>query len=582
MSRALEESRTQLLRKAAELAERQGGDDLTAVLSRYFRHVATEDLLARQPEDLLGAALSHKALAQQRPVGTANVRVFTPSVDEHGWATGHTVIEIVTDDMPFLVDSVTAELSREERAMHLVVHPQLAVRRDATGRLVEILDVDLAGQTPKDLPYDAVIESWMHLEIDRESDPARLAGLTARVQQVLADVRVAVEDWPKMCQMATGIADALAEQAPPGVDSAEVQDAHDLLRWLADGHFTFIGYREYSLVQVEGEDALEPVPSTGLGVLRYDPQMSGSFSRLSPSARAKARDPHVLVVTKANSRSTVHRPTYLDYIGVKSFDAAGQVTGERRFLGLFTSTAYTESVRDVPVIGRKIDDILARAGFSSASHSGKDLLTILENYPRDELFQISLDDLYDIATSVMHLEERRRTRLFLRRDDYGRFMSCLVFIPRDRYTTAVRLRMEEILKRAFAGASVDYTTRVSESVLARLHFVVRVPQGAQLPSVDVDELERRLVDATRTWVEDLAEALRVDHGEEGAGRLVGSTERRSRRPTRRTSRRASRSPTCATSRRSTARMRCGSTSMRSQEPRPTSAGSSSTRRRRCP
>ncbi len=521
MSRALEESRTQLLRKAAELAERQGGDDLTAFLSRYFRHVATEDLLARQPEDLLGAAMSHKSLAQQRPVGTANVRAFTPSVDEHGWSTGHTVIEIVTDDMPFLVDSVTAELSSEGRALHLVVHPQLAVRRDATGRLVEILDTDLAGQTPKDLPYDAVIESWMHLEIDRESDPKRLAELTARVEQVLADVRVAVEDWAKMCQTAVGVADTLTEHAPPGVDPAEVQDARDLLRWLADGHFTFIGYREYSLVQVDGEDALEPVPSTGLGVLRYDPQMSGSFSRLSPSARAKAHDPHVLVVTKANSRSTVHRPTYLDYIGVKSFDAAGHVTGERRFLGLFTSTAYTESVRDVPVIGRKVDDVLARAGFSPASHSGKDLLTILENYPRDELFQIGLDDLYDTATAVMYLEERRRTRLFLRRDDYGRFMSCLVFIPRDRYTTAVRLRMEEILKRAFDGASVDYTTRVSESLLARLHFVVRVPPGTPLPEVDAEDLERRLVDATRTWVEDLAEALRVDHGEEGAARLVG-------------------------------------------------------------
>jgi glutamate dehydrogenase len=521
MSRALEESRTQLLRKAAELAERQSGDDLAAFLGRYYKHVATEDLLARQPEDLLGAALSHKSLAQQRPVGTASVRAFTPSVDEHGWATGHTVIEIVTDDMPFLVDSVTAELGREERALHLVVHPQLAVRRDATGRLVEILDVPLAGQTPKDLPYDAVVESWMHLEIDRESNPAALNEVTDRVQQVLADVRVAVEDWPKMCQTAMDMAASMTEQAPPGVDPAEVKDAHDLLMWLADGHFTFIGYREYSLVQVEGADALQPVPSTGLGVLRYDPQMSGSFSRLSPSARAKAHEPHVLVVTKANSRSTVHRPTYLDYIGVKSFDADGQVTGERRFLGLFTSTAYTESVREVPVIGRKIDDVLARAGFTPSSHSGKDLLTILETYPRDELFQIGLDDLYETATSVMYLEERRRTRLFLRRDDYGRFMSCLVYIPRDRYTTAVRLRMEDILKRAFDGASVDYTTRVSESLLARLHFVVRVPQGTPLPDVDVEELERRLVDATRTWVEDLAEALRVDHGEERAGRLVG-------------------------------------------------------------
>ncbi|MFL6100377.1 MAG: NAD-glutamate dehydrogenase [Actinomycetales bacterium] len=522
MSRALEESRTQVLRKAAELAERQSGDDLAAFLSRYYKHVATEDLLARQPEDLLGAALSHRALAQQRPVGTASVRVFTPSVDEHGWSTGHTVVEIVTDDMPFLVDSVSMELGRQARAIHLVVHPQLTVRRDATGRLVEILDVGMDRETPQDLPYDAVVESWMHIEIDRESDPAALAEISSRVEQVLADVRVAVEDWPKLCQTATSIAEDLAANPPHGVDVNEVKDARDLLLWLADGHFTFVGYREYALVQVDGEDALEPVPSTGLGILRYDPQMtSESFSRLSSSQRAKAHDKHLLVVTKANSRSTVHRLTYLDYIGVKRFDADGNVTGERRFLGLFTSSAYTESVRDVPVLGRKIDDVLARGGFSPASHSGKDLLTILETYPRDELFQISLDDLYETATAVMYLEERRRTRLFLRRDHYGRFMSCLVYIPRDRYTTAVRLRMEEILRKAFNGETVDYTTRVSESLLARLHFVVRPPQGMPVPDVDADELERRLVDATRTWVEDLAEALRTEYGEERAARLVG-------------------------------------------------------------
>jgi glutamate dehydrogenase len=520
MSRALEESRTQLLRKAAELAERQGGEQLTAFLGRYYKHVATEDLLARQPEDLLGAALSHKSLAQLRPIGTANVRIFTPTVDEHGWSTGHTVLEIVTDDMPFLVDSVTAELGQQGRALHLVVHPQLAVRRDATGRLVEILDVE-AGHGAKELPFDAAVESWMHLEIDRESNLADCSSLAARIQEVLADVRVAVEDWPRMCQTARDVATALIEQPPTTVDPAEVKDAHDLLEWLAAGHFTFIGYRDYALVQIDGEDALEPVPSTGLGVLRYDPQMSQSFNRLSSSARAKAHEPHILIVTKANSRSTVHRPIYLDYIGVKSFDPQGNVTGERRFLGLFTSTAYTESVRDVPVLGRKVADVLARSGFASSSHSGKDLLTILETYPRDEIFQIGVEDLYDTATAVMYLEERRRTRLFLRRDDYGRFMSCLVYIPRDRYTTAVRLRMEEILKAAFAGASIDYTTRVSESLLARLHFVVRVPAGATLPEVDADELERRLVDATRTWVEDLGEALRVDHGEEGAARLIG-------------------------------------------------------------
>ena len=197
------------------------------------------------------------------------------------------------------------------------------------------------------------------------------------------------------------------------------------------------------------------------------------------------------------------------------------MTGERRFLGLFTSAAYTESVQRVPIIKEKIATVLERSGFTADSHSGKDLLEVLETYPRDELFQTDADDLYDIATEVLHLQERRKTRLFLRKDEYGRFMSCLVYIPRDRYTTAVRLKMEGILRTAFDGASVDYTTRVSESVLARLHFVVRVGQGQPIPDVDEVELQRLLVDATRTWDEDLAEAARSEYGEEAGARLVG-------------------------------------------------------------
>ena len=290
--------------------------------------------------------------------------------------------------------------------------------------------------------------------------------------------------------------------------------------WLADSHFTFLGFREYSLEREDGEDVLRAISGTGLGLLRYDQPHSGSFGRLSPEARAKTREPHLLIITKANSRATVHRSTYLDYVGIKVFDAEGAVTGEKRFLGLFTSSAYTESVQRVPIIDAKVQKVLARSGFTADSHSGKDLLEVLETYPRDELFQTSADELYDIATSVLHLQERRKSQLFLRHDEYGRFVSCLIYIPRDRYTTAVRLRMEAILRSAFHGASVDYTTSVSESVLARLHFVVRVAPGQVILAVDKQELQQRLIDATRTWDEYLSEVARSEHGEEAGARLV--------------------------------------------------------------
>ncbi|HET7475596.1 MAG TPA: NAD-glutamate dehydrogenase [Dermatophilaceae bacterium] len=529
VERSLEQSRAVLLHSTAELAEHRtgaGGLDLEQFLRRYYRHVATEDLLARAPEDLLGAALSHQEIARTRPVGTANVRVFTPTVEDQGWSCGHSVVEIVTDDMPFLVDSVTAELSRRERAVHLVIHPQLVVSRDAAGQLREILGVDAVSDIDEAPPeFGTVVESWMHVEIDRMSDEPARAELAEALVGVLSDVRDAVQDWPKMRVQCDRTAADLAAHPPKGLDAETVALGRRLLEWLAEDHFTFLGYREYVLDVRGGEDVLIAVPGSGLGLLRYDQRRSASFGRLSPAARAKAREPELLIITKANSRATVHRNAYLDYVGVKTFGDDGAVIGERRFLGLFTSSAYTESVLRVPVIAEKVAEVLMRSGFTPDSHSGKDLLEVLETYPRDELFQTSVDELYTIATTVLHLQERRKARLFLRKDVYGRFMSCLVYIPRDRYTTAVRLKMEAILRAAFqadAGdASVDYTTRVSESVLARLHFVIRLAPGQEIRDVDEAALQQRLVDATRTWEEDLAEVARAEHGEEAAARLMG-------------------------------------------------------------
>ncbi|HEY7722938.1 MAG TPA: NAD-glutamate dehydrogenase domain-containing protein, partial [Pedococcus sp.] len=523
MSASLEQSRHQLLHTAAELADHHaGGERLESYLRRYYRHVATEDLLPRAPEDLLGAALSHQRLAQNRPVGTVNVEVFNPEVEEQGWASGHTVVQIVTDDMPFLVDSVTAELLRMGRTVHIVVHPLVLVRRNAAGDLEEVLDRGAAdsgtdgGATPE---FGVVRESWMHLEIDRDSDPQDRKAIADNLRRVLSDVREAVEDWPKMRAKCTEIAQVLEQSPPVGIPPEEVEQTRRLLDWLADNHFTFLGYREYHLNRGDGADTLTAVHGTGLGLLRYD--TSGEGVTLSEQASGVARERKLLIVTKANSRATVHRSAYLDYISIKTFDEAGDVTGERRFLGLFTSTAYTESVTRIPVLQDKIDAIFDRTGFTADSHSGKDLLEVLETYPRDELFQADQDELHDNATSVLHLQERRKTKLFLRQDEFGRFVSCLVYIPRDRYNTGVRLKMESILRQAFQGASVDYTTRVSESALARLHFVVRVPQGESIPEVDQAVLEKQLIDATRTWDEDLSEAARIEHGEEAAARLTG-------------------------------------------------------------
>ncbi len=524
MSAGSERSRTQLLQTAAGLAQQSPvGEQIGPLLQRYYRHVVNEDLLARGPEDLLGAVLAHLDLAQERPDGTSSLLVENPAVESHGWASSHTIIQVVVDDMPFLVDSLTMALNRRGCGIHLLVHPQMVVRRDAVGHLDGVLDADSAA----DGRFGVIRESWMHIEVDRVGDDTERTALADELRAVLSDVRDAVDDWPKMRGTCTELVEQLEQQAPVGLEPAEVDRAVRFLHWLAANHFTFLGYRQYVLTEVPGaaggppEDALQAVTGSGLGLLRYDSVTTTSFGRLSPAVRERARDKELLIVTKANSRSTVHRPAFLDYIGVKTFDEHGEVSGEHRFLGLYAASAYTESVLKIPILADRVQAVFRLAGYGAESHSGKDLLQVLESYPRDELFQTTADDLAKIANSVVHLHERVRTRVFLRKDTYERYMSALVYLPRDRYNTAARLRVESILRRAFGAETADYSTRVAESPLARMHFVLRVPKGQTIRDVDSVALEAEIIDATRTWEEDLREAIRAEFGEQEGARLTG-------------------------------------------------------------
>jgi glutamate dehydrogenase len=488
---------------------------LKTFLERYYRYVAAEDVAERQPTDLLGAARHHQRSASVRPQGTAKVHVFTPTVEEHGWsANGHTVVEIVIDDMPFLVDTAAMVITGRGLALHLLVHPQFVVRRDVTGALQEVLANEAAAADEHDL----VRESWMHLEIDRIADPDEHRRLEEALLRVLNDVREAVEDWPKMHEKAVAVAAGLDASKLP-VGAGEVEEARELLEWLADEHFTFLGYREYSFTMEGDRGMLRGLPGTGLGILRPDPKQDRNAGLLPPEVSAKAREKKLLILTKANSRSTVHRSAYLDYVGIKQFDENGEAVGEQRFIGLLSSTAYTESVMQVPVLKRKALELFRMTGFDPNSHSGKGLLDVLETYPRDELLQAPVEDLLPIVQTVLHLQERRAVKLFVRRDVYNRYLSCLVYLPRDRYTTAVRLKMQEILKDAIGAESVDYAAHVTESVLARVHFVVRMKHGETVGEYDAEELEQRVVEATRAWEDDFAVELHSKVGDLKATKL---------------------------------------------------------------
>ncbi|MGC4790838.1 NAD-glutamate dehydrogenase [Micromonospora sp. DT178] len=512
-------------RLVAQAVALAGDDhDAATLVSRFWRFAPDEELIGFTAEEMLEAARAHRDLAQQRVPGELKLRIHEPDADQH-----HSVIEIVTDDMPFLVDSVTALLNSHHLDVHLLVHPLVVVRREPLGRLVEVsADVE-----PDDAIAGDLVESWMHIEIDPVRDAAERDRLRRELQRVLTDVREAVEDWPKMRQRALALADELAaartsDNRPP-VPEKDITDSVELLRWLAHDHFTFLGYREYRLVDTgesaagDGErgsgQALEAVLGTGLGILRQDSPEARPLSSMTPEAHDKVTEKRLLIITKANSRATVHRSAYLDYIGFKIFNEAGEVIGERRFLGLFSTAAYRTSVQELPVVRRKVAEVLDRSGLSQRSHSGKDLLQILETYPRDELFQIKTEDLYHAVIGVLRMAGRRQLRVFLRRDAYGRFISCLIYLPRDRFTTQNRLRMQDILLRELNGLGVDYTTRVTESMLARVHFTVRTDPTKVPGDIDADLLAEELADATRLWDDDYRLVLERKLGDEQAKHL---------------------------------------------------------------
>ncbi len=471
-----------------------------------FGQLDIDDLADRSVEDMAGWLLSHWQFGAQRASGTPKVRALSPTIAEDGWASRHTVVEIVNDDMPFLVDSTTVDINREGLTLHLIVHPIFAVARDAAGVLQSL-------STPAAAPK-AMRESWMHIEVDRLVDAEQRASLVAAIDKVLADVRAAVSDWP---QMVKRLEEAIAEFAslPASLPAAQAAECKAFLEWLAQDHIVLLGYRQHELVAHEGGDALRVVSGSGLGVLRESAAELGapSYSPLPPSARALARSPlPLLVVTKANTRSTIHRPGYTDYVGVKRYNAAGEVAGEHRFLGLFTSNAYTARVSETPLLRGKVEAIASRAGFPRGGHRAKALAHILETYPRDDLFQIGDDELYEAALGILALGDRQRLRLFLRRDPFDRFVSCLLYVPRESYATDLRVKCQAILVAAFNGHATEFDVLLGDGALARIHFVVRTTPGA-MPAYERRELEAKLAHAARRWADLLRDALVDAEGE---------------------------------------------------------------------
>ncbi|HEX7965565.1 MAG TPA: NAD-glutamate dehydrogenase [Gammaproteobacteria bacterium] len=493
------------LEKVIALAKKHSAAaDLERFIVSYYADIAEEDILAQSPEDLYGAVLSHWEFGAKRLPGETKVRVFNPDPKKDGWKSPHTIIEMVNDDMPFLVDTTTMTLSRLGAGIHLTVHPIYHVKRDARGTLTRV-----DGERGEGM----ITESWMHIEVDSQGGAETLAKLEAALQSAMRDVRATIGDWQAMRDKLKQVREAVQAHRSVLGDAA-VDEGLKFLEWLGDNHFTFLGVREYVLGEENGEEVLKLVPDSGLGILRDShAKVSQSFLVLPKDVRKRARAKEFMIITKANSQATVHRPGYLDYVGVKRFGADGQVLGEWRFLGLFTTSAYATSPRDIPVLREKVAEVMRRSELPANSHDGKALMHILETLPRDELFQSTTDELFETAMGVVQLQERQRVKLFIRRDSFGRFFSCLIYVPRDRYTTQVRQKIENVLYQALNGKSAEHTVALSDSALARLHVIVRTTPW-QLPQFERSALEKDIQRAVRSWQDELKDALVEKLGEE--------------------------------------------------------------------
>jgi glutamate dehydrogenase len=508
---SVEKSKTEWIdRVVGRVRARLDGEvsqDTESFVRQLYAHVPPADLLGDSPDNLAGAALSLWQLAQERKPGVPRIRIYNPRAEEHGWDSSHSVVEIVNDDMPFLVDSVTAELRNLEADVQLLTHPILQTERDAEGRLVAIHSIG-EGED------GGLRESFMQVQVSAQP-AARHEMIRSRLETVLTDVRLAVEDWQTMGARCWSIVAEL-EKSPPPLPRKEIAEGIQFLEWLVDNHFTFLGYREYSFEGEKEAAVARVLPESGLGILRNEGYaiFDGlrNLGTLPEDVRHFLRQPALLLITKSNRVSTVHRPVPMDAIAVKCFDPRGNVTGERLFVGLFTSTAYSRSPRTIPILRQKVESSLERAGFPAESHDGKALLNILETFPRDELFQVGEDDLFRIATGILPLYQRPRIALFLRRDPFERFVSCLVLVPRERYDADLLIAFRDILGRAYQGRVTLVHTHLTDEALARLHFLVATTPG-RIPNIDPEEVERSLVEAARSWSDRMGEALLEGFGE---------------------------------------------------------------------
>ncbi|MCU7554164.1 NAD-glutamate dehydrogenase [Alteromonas sp. ASW11-19] len=470
-----------------------------------YKNISSDDLEHRNDSDMYGATLSLWNALDKFDSKTPYIRVFNPEIAKHGWHSSHTIVEIIVNDMPFLVDSVRMALNRMGITAHLFLHSPIWLKRDDNNKISDFVE---PGTTDK----DAVKQTVLFIEIDHQSTKKELDSLKRELFSVVDEVSLAVLDWQQMTDKLHEVAGQATDMQWPA-DKSETDQTKRFLDWLADHNFTLMGYRYYDVKAIRGDHRWVPDNDSSLGLMKNSiSDRERLLSKLPASARAEALSENPLILTKTNSRSRVHRPAYMDYVGVKVFNKSGQVVGEHRFLGLYSASFYNQSATQLPILREKIQRITDLSGFEPGTHAYKAFVNIVETYPRDELLQTPAEELAQIVMGIFQMQERGISRLFIRRDTFGRFFSCMVFVPRERYNTHLRKETQELLKASLnAEGEVEFTTFFSESVYARTHYIARVKDNDA--EYDVKEIEKNIIELTKTWNDRLAAAITAAHGE---------------------------------------------------------------------
>ncbi len=479
-------------------AERR--DAQHAFAKAFTRRLAEEDLNDLDVDRLFSFVTSAYDLVDQRGLHPLRVRVHNPVVDEHGSEALGTVIETVTDDSPFLVDSVSEELATRGLQIRRLLHPVIGTVRDEHGRLERVM-------SGRDASHR---ESVMHFEVDRLLSDAERDDLKARVETILHDVRLVVRDFDPMQERVRHMME-MARTAAVRYSPQEVGETIDFLGWLLQYNFVFLGYREYEVFDAPDGRAIQAVPSSGLGILANvrtstfaDPTL---LDALHPDIRARIEDGDLLVITKTKSYSTVHRRARMDYIGVRRVNADGEIVGEARLIGLFTSKAYMEPAAKTPLLHHKLEQILTAEDLIPGSHDYKEVTELFESFPKDELFQAPTEELRQLVVGLLALEKHGGIRVLVRRDLYARSVSIVVALPREKFSATLRRRLQEMFLERFEGSTIDYHLSLGETEHARIFFTVHVDPGVQIPEVPYEELEVEVERLARTWEDDLRDAL---------------------------------------------------------------------------